>query len=128
MKFNLHIEHHAYTCNYSALQRKYLQVRIHCNATPIMESCTSLTITKKTLKTQIPKTFILKMADFSSLLETLTISGATGGVVSAASSSPQQLFALSGKLAERCALVGKDEEAKVVSALNSFTALANEGN
>jgi hypothetical protein len=41
------------------------------------------------------------MADFSNLLETLTLSGATGGVVSAASNSPQQLSALASKLSER---------------------------
>ena len=97
------------------------------------------------------------MADFSNLLETLTLSGATGGVVSAASNSPQQLSALASKLSERypnnihqstpvywifdlqyptsflspninrIQLNGKEEEQKIVTALNSFTALANEG-
>ena len=90
------------------------------------------------------------MSDFTSLLETLTLSGATGGVVSAASNSPHQLSALASKLSERLQyffnyiprdvqheiclkymyriqLTGKDEEQKIVTALNSFAALANEG-
>jgi len=58
----------------------------------------------------------------------LTLSGATGGVVSAASNSPNELGALAGKLSERCQLTGKEDEQKVVTALNSFAALANEGN
>jgi len=66
------------------------------------------------------------MSDFTSLLETLTLSGATGGVVSAASNSPHQLPALASKLSERIQLNGKDEEQKVVTALNSFSALASE--
>jgi len=66
------------------------------------------------------------MSDFTNLLETLTLSGATGGVVSAASNSPQQLSLLSSKLSERCLLNGKEDEQKAVTALNSFTALANE--
>jgi len=66
------------------------------------------------------------MSDFTNLLETLTLSGATGGVVSAASNSPQQLSLLSSKLSERFLLNGKEDEQKAVTALNSFTALANE--
>jgi len=54
------------------------------------------------------------------------LSGATGGVVSAASNSPQQLPALSQKLGERCILTGKEDEQKALTALNAFIALANE--
>jgi elongation factor 3 len=66
------------------------------------------------------------MSEITALLDKLALSGATGGVVSAASNSPQQLTALTQTLGERCLLTAKEDEAKAVNALNAFTALANE--
>lgn len=66
------------------------------------------------------------MAEITQLLDKLALSGATGGVVSAATNSPQQLSALASKLGERALLSTKEDESKAISSLNSFTALANE--